>query len=561
MPFGIKRDTNSCSEGKPYAVYNTDTGEKKSCFKTRAEALKYQRALMANSKDTAKYSQAEIFFSSDSEEEDGLVWKDILVEGEWAYSPDASQTPVPIPIKVIAGFSEGEEIGMDNLIQSFEDKAFEDVTVPLTHANRPEENTGYVRKLRKVERDGKQVLRVGIEFTEEDIEGKVKRNSIKNTSAGLVFDYIRKNDGKVYRQALDHVNLTNRPWLTGLNASEDNEVMYLSQEATTTEADTIHLSADEVEELDLADASADKRREWAKNGVALSDGSFPITHCGNDSYSNGAARKRAKSGNKKLGTIMAHIRKREKALGCKSGGSNLGESQFADDINDRLILLEDLQLENLSSNDGEASDKGELNNTNGGINMDKPEDTSVATEEKPESDASAEEKPEANADTGISDEKAQELTALVEEQKKQIDEQKEQLQTMGASLSETKSDLHEKKVDERVRQLSEDQGFKTYPGLLKEIRSILLADVSGAKTLKLSEEKDGETVETQSSASEVVERMLAALPYEDGRVNFSDQALKVEDTNRPKSEPENNAAEVAESLGLEYPSDKKDGDE
>jgi hypothetical protein len=55
--------------------------------------------------------------------------------------------------------------------------------------------------------------------------------------------------------------------------------------------------------------------------------------------------------------------------------------------------------------------------------------------------------------------------------------------------------------------------------------------------------------------------MLAALPYEDGRVNFSDQALKVEDTNRPKSEPENNAAEVAESLGLEYPSDKKDGDE
>jgi HK97 family phage prohead protease len=85
-------------------------------------------------------------------------------------------------------------------------------------------------------------------------------------------------------------------------------------------------SATTTEELEedygeKAAGGASQRREWAKSGVAMRDGSFPITHCGNDSFSNGAARSRAKSGNASLSAIMAHIRKRESALKCKIGGA------------------------------------------------------------------------------------------------------------------------------------------------------------------------------------------------------------------------------------------------
>lgn len=63
-------------------------------------------------------------------------------------------------------------------------------------------------------------------------------------------------------------------------------------------------------------AETAKREEWAKKGIAMSDGSFPITHCGTDSYSNGAARSRLGSTDKDRDTVLAHIRKREQALGC-----------------------------------------------------------------------------------------------------------------------------------------------------------------------------------------------------------------------------------------------------
>jgi HK97 family phage prohead protease len=77
------------------------------------------------------------------------------------------------------------------------------------------------------------------------------------------------------------------------------------------------LTADDFE--GKSDASANQRKNWAKSGVAMQDGSFPITHCGSDSYSNGAARSRAHSGNASESAIMSHIVKREKALGCSRG--------------------------------------------------------------------------------------------------------------------------------------------------------------------------------------------------------------------------------------------------
>lgn len=150
-------------------------------------------------------------------EEDNLVWKDILREGEWSYRPGVGQKPINAPLKVIAdGPARNGEISMSEIEASFNDGAIEHVTVPTSHADKAHENTGYVRKLRRQVRDGKQYLQAGIEFTELDIKGKCERGSIANTSSGIVFDHINKETGRKYGQVLGHVALTNKPWLNGM---------------------------------------------------------------------------------------------------------------------------------------------------------------------------------------------------------------------------------------------------------------------------------------------------------------------------------------------------------
>jgi hypothetical protein len=71
--------------------------------------------------------------------------------------------------------------------------------------------------------------------------------------------------------------------------------------------------------LELAEITADDRKRWAKSGVAMRDGSFPITKCTGDGPSAVNARRaigRAPEG--KRNAVRAHIAKRERALGCSS---------------------------------------------------------------------------------------------------------------------------------------------------------------------------------------------------------------------------------------------------
>lgn len=69
----------------------------------------------------------------------------------------------------------------------------------------------------------------------------------------------------------------------------------------------------------FADITAEQRKKWAKSGVAMPDGSYPVTKCSGDGTSAENARRaigRAPAG--KRDAVKAHISKREKALGCSS---------------------------------------------------------------------------------------------------------------------------------------------------------------------------------------------------------------------------------------------------
>lgn len=182
---------------------------------------------------------AEVFVEGgDVQEEDGLLWKTVLREGRWEYTP-GPDGPKQKPMTIVReGKSNSEDlvVSMSELLDHFERGAVEHVTVPLSHEDRVDENTGFVRKL-KMDKDGqgRWVLRAGLDFTEPDIREKALRGTIANTSGGILFDHVHKESGEKFGSVLGHVALTNRPWLNGMepfgvSMGEDVRVLSFSQE-------------------------------------------------------------------------------------------------------------------------------------------------------------------------------------------------------------------------------------------------------------------------------------------------------------------------------------------
>lgn len=148
------------------------------------------------------------------------VWKKVLRTGRWDLTPGGQGTAVQKPLTVVRGKGRTDHVqgvvSLDDIVDSYEASAVQHVTVPLEHTSAPDKNTGYVQSL-AIEEDGEQsYLKALIGFTEPEIENKVLNGSIANTSVGLKFDYRRKNDGEKHNVVLDHVALTNKPWIDGL---------------------------------------------------------------------------------------------------------------------------------------------------------------------------------------------------------------------------------------------------------------------------------------------------------------------------------------------------------
>jgi hypothetical protein len=155
-----------------------------------------------------------------------VIWKDVLVEGEYPLTPGATG-PIKRTLTVVAeGESSREQntVAMSDLINAHDDGAFKYVTVPLKHRDEPMDNTGYVPRphgVRVVEKtiDGKtaKVMQAALGFTEPDVKGKVQRGTIPDCSAGIFFNWLNKHKNKRYRAAMKHVSLTPTPFLGNLD--------------------------------------------------------------------------------------------------------------------------------------------------------------------------------------------------------------------------------------------------------------------------------------------------------------------------------------------------------
>ena len=209
---------------------------------------------------------AELFFTdtNQSTDSDGLVWKTFLREGTWAYSP-GSGVATPKPMTIVAkGKSDKNKliISMAELKKNFDAGAIQHVTVPLSHDDKVQENTGFVKKLRFGKDDqGRTTLEAAIDFTEPDIKEKIDRGTIPNVSGGIHFNYIDKEKGKKFNAALGHLALTPKPWLQGMapfgvKASENlnvvgfSEVPQSSDETQGGVEDTMTTIVEETNETD-----------------------------------------------------------------------------------------------------------------------------------------------------------------------------------------------------------------------------------------------------------------------------------------------------------------------
>ena len=119
------------------------------------------------------------------------------------------------------------------------------------------------------------------------------------------------------------------------------------------------------------------------------------------------------------------------------------------------------------------------------------------------------------------------------------DEAKELLQPELAKAAKLSGQLRDAEVKSRIDDLKKE-GFDQMPGLLKEIEAIMLSDDGDiALTLKLS--TDGVETKTPQTATQIVNRLIAALPCKDEKVALSAQGSLLESPSatRPDLKPEN----------------------
>lgn len=149
-----------------------------------------------------------------------VIWKDILREGKFAVTPGRRKR-VPFSI-VPEGTTSADDgiISMSDIIDGFDAKAFEHVTIPDGHPKKDDSalnNTGYVTALRTVKKKGIHFLQAALGFTEPDVAAKVRRGTVPNVSSGIFLGFTRKHDAKTFPACLNHVALTKTPIINDLD--------------------------------------------------------------------------------------------------------------------------------------------------------------------------------------------------------------------------------------------------------------------------------------------------------------------------------------------------------
>ncbi len=450
----------------------------------------------------------------DSDSEKNFIWKTVLRTGQWNLTPEGTGSDKPLRV-VRDGISDPANniVSLSELVQAFQDEAFEHVTVPLAqnmfegdHADIARNNTGFIRDLKIVEEDGVSKLKAAFDFTEPDIKERVERGTIPNTSVGILYDFVRKSDAKKFPVALAHVALTHRPWIDkmepfGVAASDGETTEVLSFEPVATEGQklewkdgdsfknimskiesAIHGDSFKLNEnFEVVDVAPGLVKIWNKAAGIEWVAGYTINN-------DGVAQlppvyewdwEATKEESAPVETAAEETEAPEAQVEASTEGETTEETEApaapsldpVNNLQDASLLREQefAQGDNSENNGGlKMSDRTQVN----GLNLsDLPENVRVVVE------------------------------ALAEDNQK------------------LRAKTREEEVEGKVKEWGE-LGLSALPGFLKTARQIMLSDDGNVAALMLSDDGKKEKV----TATEIVERLVDSLPKtEEGKVELSAQ--------------------------------------
>lgn len=527
-------------------------------------------------------SLAEIHLSGDDyQEQDGFVVKEILRTGEWGVIPTKSGL-VDKPLRVVKdGISDSKEgiISLSEIVENFNLGAIPNVQIPLSddsddHKNITRLNTGYVRDIWISEdENGEAKLVAKMEFTEPDVKEKVLRGTYSDVSCGIPWSIVSR--GKKYGASLEHVAITNRPFIDGLgpflaasdNVEEEVEVTHFSMETAVADA--------------VAEVSAEQAPTIPTDGAA----DFDIEKLDQAPVSDAA-----------IADVEAELDALEESVIEAEQNSDGEESLFSTNelaslgseaLTSQLNLPDGYEITDVLYADGEqiftvrnsiaetswqvpfqiASD-----GTSHGVLMAAVEDWIAVAEE--EAQAPVENSAAPRQVAPMSDLEAAQhlreirlsdvpeitneednLSTLHGEELDRLDLSDEQRAAFQSILDENAAlaaKTREADADARISEL-EEMGLKERPGFLKLYREVMLSDDGGPAVVVFS---DGSEEKEKLTAVEILDRALEALKDDEGQVALSDQALVSGNDNPPPADASEEVAlddrvsEVKKALGL-----------
>lgn len=234
-------------EGKYYAVSYTVTEDGVDL----GEGEEVERAWV-NDQDTpvtlmALTSKLQDGTEAEPDEDDGLVWKELIHPGQW-HKMDTGRV-VEVTKDIIRSAYEAFEAGLPKYV-SVPAGAFHPEQVAA------EENRGFVAKLKMI---GDKLFG-GFKFTNPETRKAVEEGSIADCSVYLEPEVVHPESGEQFPWALTHVLLTNTPLVQDLEpfgapipASASGNVtvdVYVQDMQTSTEED--HMSEQENTDITLS---------------------------------------------------------------------------------------------------------------------------------------------------------------------------------------------------------------------------------------------------------------------------------------------------------------------
>jgi hypothetical protein len=513
--------------------------------------------------DATSVAYAEVHLASSAPTvQNGLVRKEILRTGHWPVIPTRGGI-IKYPLTVIRdGHSDQDKgiIALSELMENFE-RVGQRVPIPLTddgddHANQIRTNTGFVESLEIVDNDDDDARLVAIlNFTEPDVREKVLRGTYADVSCGIPWTFTSR--GREYGSVLEHVAITNRPFISGLG-----EFLALSDGDDAVTRDVSHFT---VSEPPPTPGVTYATGTTTTNGASPAPPEIKIV----DPFGGLTLRQILGSA---LQAVPEDMRDTFAVIDVQANGVVVqnDESKMALRIPFRV---EEGRL--VSSSEGWARLKYEGEATPLAEHKPATSSQEQPPPEPPEDSRVREEDPPASPES-FADPEDRELEAA-----RQIRQTRMGTRAVAASQSTKKeghmpltreeleqlnlSDMAEgqraafqkildenstlaasnrtSKADERVTEL-EGIGLKQYPGALKLYRQVMLADDGGPAVVLLSDSGRKQT----KTALEILDDFIEAIKGADAKVVLSDQIALVPDDTKPPDTPAGEKKPLPERL-------------